>query len=523
LVVTAEIVEVPQRAGPAVVAPQATPVPQRHWRALLWRCALAPLVVLAPLVTLTPSADHRFNIYSNGGLYLTHPWRMAGAAVRSVPEFLNLGNFRPIGRLLEWSLDVVAFAFTALFGLPANIGLRLVSFVAAILLTVSAVVFVEAVTARRQRLFAGPPTVVSALLPFAIAAGLVAAGRFSTTVVFGGLYLTTSALALAVAAWACRTRRAGPLVVAVGAALAAFNELAYVAVPLATVAVLLRGRVVLGLGRRQALRGPSARFATLLWIGFLPVFVPVRLLIRQRCASGGCYVGSDITLGAAPGTLPNRLVSWLPPLMWQRATGGEFPVMAAAVPALALAALAVLAWWTLRGLRRLPTLDRRQALGLAGVAVVLLVLAGSLAALNGDVQTMAADGLWGQGWRDSGLTTVGGSVLVLAGWRRFVVVALVALVLAGAVSAAANEDFRDDSGRGRYPYLHDRIAQEVAGFDRTPAGDARRCALRAAFIQTSTANHHGVVDRREVERFDMSLDRASRQLAGRRFCSTAPR
>jgi hypothetical protein len=32
-----------------------------------------------------------------------------------------------------------------------------------------------------------------------------------------------------------------------------------------------------------------------------------------------------------------------------------------------------------------------------------------------------------------------------------------------------------------------------------------------------------VVDRREVERFDMSLDRATRQLAGRRFCVRAVR
>jgi hypothetical protein len=241
------------------------------------------------------------------------------------------------------------------------------------------------------------------------------------------------------------------------------------------------------------------------------------------CARGGCYAGSDIALGGAAGTLPNRLVSWLPPLEWQRATGGDFPHLRAAVPAIALVVLALLAWRTLRGLRRRPVLDLRQALGLAGVAAVLLVLAGTLASLNADVQAAAAHGGWGLGWRDSGLTIVAGSVLVLALWRRYVVVALAVLVLAGAVSAAANGEFRDSSRGGRYPYLHDRIAQEVAGFDRTPAGDARRCALRDGFIQTSTANHHGVVDTREVERFDMSLDRATKLLAGRRFCSRAPR
>ncbi|MCU7723690.1 hypothetical protein ODJ79_08200 [Actinoplanes sp. KI2] len=500
----------PHQAGSTAVREPAAPAVHRPWRALLRRCLLAPLVVLAPLVTLTFSADHRFNVYNNGGQYATHPWRLFETAVATVPPYLALGNFRPLGRMLEWSLDVAAFALTALFGVPATIGLRVISFVAAILLTLAAVAFAEAVVARRRRLFAGSPSVTAALLPFAVAAGLVAAGWLSTTVLFGGLYLTTSALVLGVAAWACRARRAGVLVVLVGAGLAAFNELACLAVPLATVAVLLRGRVVLGLDWRRVLRGTPARFAGLLWVGFLPVFVPVRLIIRQRCASGGCYVGSDIAYGGAAAALPGRMLSWLPPLMWPRAAGGEFPHLAAAVPAMALIALAVLAWRALRGLRSLPTLDGRQSAALAGVAVALLVLAGALAALSADAQRLPVGG----GWRDSGLTTVAGSVLVLALWRRFVVVLLVLLVVAGTISAAANKDFRDASAGGRFPYLYDRIAQEVAGFDRTPAGDARRCALRAAFKKVNFSN---------VERFDVSLDRATRLLDGRRFCSRAPR
>ena len=507
--------DVPPRvaARPPVPPPDPAEPPGKAWPRVARRCVLVPLVVLLPLITLTPAADHRFNVYANGGQYATHPWRMLRTAVTSVPVFLDLGNFRPLGRLVEWSLDVAAFAPTALLGLPANVGLRLVSFVAAMLLTFAAVLLAEAVTARRERLFAGPPSAVGATLPFAVATGLVAAGRTSTTVLFGALYLTTAALVLLVAAWACRSRRPGVLVVLAGAGLAAFNELAYVAVPLATAAVLLRGRVVRSDPWRSVVRFPA-----LLWLGFLPVFVPVRVLIAQRCADGGCYAGSDLAPAGAVAALPNRLVSWLPPLMWPRATGGGFPHVLDVLPLLALVALAVLAWRTARRLPRPAGLDRRQALGLGGVALVLLVLAGSLAALNADVQAMAAAGLWGQGWRDSGLTTVAGSVLVLLVWRRVTVVTLAVLVLAGAVGVAANKDFRDAGGGGRYPYLHDRIALEIADFDRTPAGDARRCALRAAFIQTSTANHHGVYDQREVERFDVSLNRATRQLAGRRFC-----
>lgn len=527
---TVEIVNVPAQPVPPRPATPAAVVPARRrrpWRSVVRRCVLVPLIVLLPLVTLTPGADHRFNVYANGGLYATHPWRILRGVVTSVPTFLNLGNFRPLGRIVEWSLDATAFALTELLAVPANITLRLVSFAAAIVLTLAAVLFAESVVAR-GRLFAARPSVLVALLPFAVGAGLVAAGRTSTTVLFGGLYFLSSALVLAVAAWACRVTRVGAatgvLVVLTGAAVAAFNELAYLAVPLATAAVLLRGRVVLGRSLRATVTGPGGRFVMLLWLGFLPVFLPVRALIYRACAHGGCYTGSDIRLSGAPGALPNRLVSWLPPLMWERGTNGR---PGAAILILALLLLTVLAVRAARELPRLARLDRRQALALAVLAVVLLVLAGSLAALNSDVQALAADGRWGQGWRDSGLTTAAGSVLLLVlpalGRRRYAVAALVVLVLAGAVSAAVNRDFHDSSSAGPYPYLHDRIAQEVADFDRTPAGDVRRCALRAQFVQTSVGNHHGIGYQAEVRRFDVSLDRASRQLAGRRFCSKAPR
>ncbi len=485
-----------------------------------------PLVVLLPLIALTPSADHRFNVYANGALYATHPGRILRAAVTSVPIFRDLGNFRPVGRLVEWSLDAVAFALTELLGLPANITLRLVSFAAAIVLTLAVVVFAESISAR-GRLFLGRPSVLVAVLPFAVGAGLVAAGRTSTTVLFGGLYFLTSALVLAVASWASRvTRMSGGmavLAVLTGALLAAFNELAYLAVPVATVAVVLRGRVVLDLSWSATVRGAGSRFVGLLWLGFLPVFLPIRVLIYRACAHGGCYRGSDIHLPGAAAALPNRLVSWLPPLMWNRGTDSRPSTAILLLAALTLTILAVRAG---RQLGELTRLDRRQACALAVIAVVVLLLAGALAALNSDVQGFAAQGRWGQGWRDSALTTAAGSVLLLTpvalGHRRLVSSALAVLVVAGAVSAGVNQRYHDASSAGRYPYLHDRIAQEIADFDRTPAGDQRRCGLRAQFVQTSIVDHHGVGYQPEIRRFDLSLDRATRQLAGRRFCSEAP-
>jgi hypothetical protein len=518
----------PARAGRRARATQ--PAPVRPWGAVVRRSVLVPLVVLIPLVALTPGADHRFNIYSNGGRYAARPWQMVVTAVQSVPQFLRLGNFRPLGRIVEWSLDLLAFAMTGLLGVPANIALRVVSFAAAIVLTLAAVVFAESVTAR-GRLFAGTPSVLVATVPFAVGTGFVAAGRTSTTVLFGGLYFLSAALVLAVAAGVCRITRLGwrraLLFVLAGAALAAFNEMAALALPLATAAVLLRERVVLDHTRRELTRRPGVQAAALLWLGFLPVFLPVRAIIYSICAHGACYTGSDVALPGAPAALPNRLAAWLPPLMWQRAADGTHLRLVGALPILGFAVLALLAWRAARQLPRLTTLDRRQSLGLAAVAAVALVLGATLAALNSDLQTLARQGIWGQGWRESGLTSAAGGVLVLAlsvaRCRRWAAAALVPLVVAGAIGVAANKAVRDGSSGGSYPYLHDRIAQEIADFDPTPAGDARRCVLRELFIKSSIANHHGTVDQPELERIDVSLNRATQQLDGRRFCGEAPR
>jgi uncharacterized membrane protein YebE (DUF533 family) len=505
--------------------PETPPVAAvRPWAAVVRRSVLVPLVVLLPLVALTPAADHRFNVYSNGGLYASRPWRMVVTSIESVPQFLRLGNFRPLGRIVEWSLDLLAFGLTGLLGIPANIALRLVSFAAAIVLTLIATVFAEAVTAR-GRLFRDPPSVLVATVPFAVGIGFVAAGRTSTTVLFGGLYFLSAALVLAVATAACRItrlgRRGAVLIVLAGAALASFNEMAALALPLTTVAVVVREKLIL----RNGWKRPGIAAAGLLWLGFLPVFVPVRAIIFRICAHDACYTGSDVALPGAPDALPNRLAAWLPPLMWHRAADGAHLRLIGVLPLLALLGLALLAWRATRELPRLSTLDRRQSLGLAVTAAVALLLGATLASLNADLQTLARQGVWGQGWRESGLTAAAGGILVaslVAGrTRTWAAATLVPLVVAGTIGAAANKAVHDASSGGSYPYLHDRIAQEIADFDPTPAGDARRCQLRELFIKSSIANHHGVADQAELERIDVSLNRATKQLDGRRFCGTA--
>jgi hypothetical protein len=305
-----------------------------------------------------------------------------------------------------------------------------------------------------------------------------------------------------------------------GAALAAFNEIAYLALPFATAAVLLRGRLVLGLDRRRLLTGAPARVLGLLWLGFLPVFVAVRLVIYGYCAGGQCYRGSDIVLGAdVLRAEPARLVAWLPPLMWRTAADGSTrPWLAGVVPVVALLVLAGLAALAVRDLRRLSTVDRRSAAGLAGAAFVLMLLGATLAALNGDVQAIVAAGHWGQGWRDTAVTAPAGALLLVAlahlirARRAAAITLIVAFVLVGTASAAANKRYADLAGDQEPALLANRVAQEMADFDPTGAGDFRRCRLRAEFRLMYADSEFNLT------RFDQSLNAAARQLAGVPFC-----
>jgi hypothetical protein len=96
--------------------------------------------------------------------------------------------------------------------------------------------------------------------------------------------------------------------------------------------------------------------------------------------------------------------------------------------------------------------------------------------------------------------------------RRLLIGLLVLLVATATVSAAANKRFRDSVAATPAARLDVQLAQAVADFDPTPAGAARRCALRAEFFVMFASAPFS------LRRFDQSFDRAARQRAGVPFC-----
>ncbi|MEO7573750.1 MAG: hypothetical protein ABIX10_15075 [Acidimicrobiales bacterium] len=500
---------------------------------------LVPLVVMAPLVALAPTADHRFHVYLHGARYRDNPLRLVGDSFTTVPKFLELGNFRPIGRCLERLVDLAAFVLMDLLGLQANVALRLVTLAAAAVLSVLAMLFTECFLAR-DRVFAQRPSTLAAAVPFAVGAGFVASGPTSPAVLFGGLYMLSTSLVLGVAALALRatsvtSARVGPrravLLVVAGVGLASFNEIAYFALPVATVAVFARGRFVLDRSWREVLSLSGTRLVGWLWLGFTPVFLVTRGIIYSNCHKGGCYTGSDLGLDAdVLVALPNRLVSWLPPFMWQTAGRDGGPsLLAGLLPLVAILLLGWLALGAARDQARLAPVARVPSLGFAAVAGVLLILGAALGAFNEEVQRRITVGDWGLGWgwRDTAMSTVAGglaTVGLLGGivpprWRgrnQVFAAVIVLLAMTAAVSTSANRGYHEIASRQPELLLANRIAHEMADFDRSAVGNDRRCGLRSEFIRLNPAAVN------PLRRLDEALDTLSMADEDVPFCDARP-
>ncbi len=455
---------------------QAPPATGGAWRRLAVRCALAPAAVLVALATLPPHPD----VYRHGATVRNNPWALLTENLTTIPLYLRYGTFRPLGRLADWSADLAAYLLMELVRLPAGIALRLVATLTAIVLAGVVVVCAEAVTAR-GRMFASPPGRTLALLPFAVAGCLVAGGPprpLSIAVVLG------------VTAWLCRGPRRVFAVVAAGAALAAYDEVAVFAPLLATIVVAVRAWLVCGSGRAETLR--RLRPAGLLWLGFLPVYVPIRVVLGERGHRGYEW----------------GLISWLPPVQWNTAML-QVTRPSLLVLLVALVAFAVLAWRTAGELGRLPNLDRRPAAGLAVTGAAVLLVGASV---------------------DRGLAAAGGVLLLvgLLGARDSVAVhrlSLAGLALVAAGSAVVNQAYA--GAQNRYPdaLVVTAIAGEIAHFDPSDAGDARRCALRDRFAELTAGAGYGPLQAQElpgtysaVARLDVSLDMATVQLHGEPYC-----
>lgn len=500
------------------------------------RAALLPVVVMLPTAGAAFSADKRFNVYRFGGEYDRRPWGALTDQVRSVPEYLALGNFRPLGRVVERLQDLATFEVGRLASVPFPIVMRVGSALWLAALALAAVVLARTLSGD-EPVHRRSVAAVTTLVPLSFAGLLTVANLGSGLALFADLYSAVGIVVLLVAAMAARyglltssRLGAGQAVVAlaVGMLVACFHEMAYLAVPMAVVAVLLRGLVTCRMRARTLLRSAAAGALAMGIAGFLLVAVPVRILIAQACAAGGCYAASALSIGPQMiDALGHRVASALPLTQARDLSSGVVLSRATFVdPALlalvvAVVVLALLAWRDGRS-AQWPSMRGGIALAIAGG--VLLLGAAGVAAASQDVQQQVADGLpIGSGWRETPLAVTALAMLVtgvvgmvMAGpwagarvagiaWTAAVIVATVMAI----ASVRANVEWTTRQADDPAAVLHGRIALETV----SPSGDeAYRCALLREFATQVRSERH-------VRRLAEALDTSERALRSRPWCT----
>jgi hypothetical protein len=521
-------------------APRRPPWP-RDWWPLLWRTGLLPVLVTLPLWGIAFRADERFNVYRFGAEYGHRPQGLLTDQIRNVPFFLRNGNFRPVGRVVERVQELTAFQAAEAVGIAPSIAMRVSASLGLGVLAVVLVLVVQTL-ASADRLRATTPVGTTALVGPLFAVGAVAAGNQSAVVLFTNLYVHASLLVLGVGLLSARREHLEPghpgtwrlvAAAALGAVCASFNEIGYLAAPAVVLLPVLRGRAAMGLPWGALLRTGAARLVAAFAVGFAAVFVPVRLLIARLCADASCYAQSAIDLSPdSLGLLVQRVTSWFPPTAWSVATGsgsGRWYLTGNLVLVATGALAVVVTVQLLRTRRDAPRLTAAVAVALLLAGIALTVLPGIIGAISegrlGDWREGAIRP--GAGWRDTPLILAGsalalaGIVELLAGWLPRSVVRPAGVAAATVLSAAlvgtllANDTFATRDATREEPNLHHRIAAAVVSFDRSPEGDARRCALLEEFteLRPGATTHQ--------ERLRLGLDEVARRSADRPWCEAA--
>ena len=91
--------------------------------------AILAAVAALPSIAATPRLDERIHPYGFTAQGGSNPLRLFADAITTVPEFLDLGNFRPGGRMIEWSGQWLVGQIALFFSVPTNVAFGIVRLV----------------------------------------------------------------------------------------------------------------------------------------------------------------------------------------------------------------------------------------------------------------------------------------------------------------------------------------------------------------------------------------------------------
>jgi hypothetical protein len=488
----------------------------------------------------SPEADERFGVYKFTAQFGNRPWKIVEHAISTIPRFIQSGNFRPLGRVVEWSGHDLAGQLSIWFNIPINISLGLLRMASAAFLAYAVCRLIERVVSSDRR--PADRWILMPAVSILVASSFLVADVVGPVNMFSWFYLGTSAVVVMVAAVFTRAHwyESGPtgalalgILGLLGIALAAMNELSAIAIPLSLATILSRLIILEIQLDRDIIRLPVLKRWFAMLGGFLTLFIPVRLIIARTCSLNECYGASDFSVSSNyPATVVGRLMTGFVPTQWSYGLGDGIADGSSArtVVKLGLVFGAVVAvpvlWYAIRvATFSCGRLSHRAA---ASSLIVSGTLAFSTAAILGTSSVLQNPSLQvGAGWRDSALTTPAmGVVLATAltillgclGTFKKTVSALldagiplaalyVSILTTWSVTAAAATDVERQ--------LNNRIALEAVVVDETAQSNASRCEL----LELWSLNYRDSVYTSRPEQLERALDGFVKYAHGvDRFC-----
>ena len=467
------------------------------------------VIVSLPALVARPWADERFVMYMPESLVGARPWQLVNQVIDEIPGYLDTGVFRPVSRLLFYLEHWAVVRFGTTTGIPPNIVMAVVKIGMIFALVTMAMLTID----QYRRASGGKPTEVHWRRLYGLTAVVIGISlvlynpAMHPLTLFPGLYLGTAALTLAVPLWLGRSwlryRSGRPLrrmwvrvgsAVVIGALLASMIELAYLALPLGVIHLLLLS-FASGDSWKATWVDLFHSEAFLLWAlvvtGFLVVFIPTRTAINQYCAELSCYRAAELSVGAdALSTWPVRVgASFFPIPQWTQvhllkriSSAPEFLLLAATGAGTAFSVIRKLAIerdGDVRGRRpRLPML-------LAGLYfAAVLLFASVLSAVSGGVQDRGWDI---SPWRESGFSWIAWAVVIavaltaLFDWlKEYPVLGMsvsVLLVLLMFMTSIVNQADMASVRSQLDGRLYNEAGLLLVNFDNTPEGNQQRCGV----------------------------------------------
>jgi len=460
---------------------------------------LLPALVFLPLIGVAPKFDQEYHTFHFGVSFAKNPFGLIHNALGAWRSMVveGFGNYRPIGRFLEQSLDWLMFLVVQFTRIPLNWVLSSFTAIAACVLTWSvvrlAVHQLQSAGLSRDKANNWKLPIIAVM-----SATFVASGGQSPALLFGGLYfLSASAVlispVLAFKIWHSKLHASLRVLflLMLGGLFAIFNELTYVAPVFIFLTALSTAFFTNRRKIRDLLKFPDIRAALVVLAGFIPVFVPLRLLIANICRQMTCYQGSDVQFSSKTViTFFERSVSWFPPFQQISGLNVSYLVPAKLIIAglvlLFLALSAAFIIWRKR--KTSPPTDSGVAakaswsLLISGVGLTLV--SALLVAPSPKLQQYS---MLGRGWRENGLTASGGTLALVAAvailvikfraprfeWLPSVALALVLTFLTGSVVANAAVHYFNilDPRSATMNVLY----EELVSFDLSKTGEAARC------------------------------------------------